>query len=328
MNKYRNFVVFSLFLFLTASFVYAISADDTKGKELIKSGLEKFSNAQYSQALLDFREVVLDPAYKDYYDSAYFWITRCYMAEKNLDKAETNLEFFIQNFPNSRFYPESIYQKGRLLFLQKDYDSSIQVLYSYIKSYPDQPFVSNSYYWIAEALFELGHLDKAQKIYSYIVKNYPSSYKIEASRYKLSLIDLKLHEEELLKLLRLSHEEYLKVVDDFQRREKTYEQAIASYQRKLVAASNNDTKQILIELNADIAEKDDEIAVLNRKLSECNEQLQKMGNQKQIEVSSDKNAAGTKSGAEEEFKELLILKNEALDLKSFYLDWLKSNSGE
>jgi hypothetical protein len=37
----------------------------------------------------------------------------------------------------------------------------------------------------------------------------------------------------LLNLLKISHEEYLKLLEEFQRKEKTYEQAITEYQRKL-----------------------------------------------------------------------------------------------
>jgi hypothetical protein len=62
---------------------------------------------------------------------------------------------------------------------------------------------------------------------------YPKSAKLEASRYRLSLLEFKKRENELLKLLQWSHEEALKSVEEFRRREKAYEQAIAAYQRKL-----------------------------------------------------------------------------------------------
>ncbi len=311
-----------VFLILSAFLVTgSLAAETADGRALLKSGLENFSKGNYDKALLDFREVVLNPSYEKYYDAAYYWMARSYMAQNDLKKAQTNLEFFIQNFPDSRFYPDAIYQKGRLLFMQKDYDNAIQALYSYIKQYPDKPFVPNSYFWIAEALFATGHFSDAQKLYSHIVAKYPSSYKVEAARYKISLIDLKMHEEELLRLLRLSHEEYLKAIDDFQIREKTYEQAIASYQRKLVAATNNDTKELVRELNSELSAKDDQIASLTRQLSELRKKIESAGSPAAADSSVQENQSETLS-------RLLELKNEALDLKQFYINWLEKRTGE
>ncbi len=322
MNKKRFYTVLMLFFF--TALVGGFSQTDD-GKAIIKSGLEKFTKGQYAHAIIDFRQIILNPSYENLYDAAYFWIARSYMEEGMLSKAESNLEFFIQNFPSSRFYPEAIYQKGRLLYMQQDYENSIQVLYEYLKKYPKAPFAANSYFWIAESLYALGHFDKAQQLYAYLIKEYPTSYKVETSKYKLSLIALKQHEEELLKLLRLSHEEYLKVINDFQNREKTYEQALAGYQRKLLAASSNDTKKLLKELNAELSKKDQEIASLNRQLVEEKDKTAKTPSDSSINASQTTtlNPKYTTN-----ISELLTLKSEALELKAFYLDWLQSKSGE
>ncbi len=317
MNKKRFFAVILLFFFAALINGFSQTPD---GKEIMKSGLEKYTKAEYSGAILDFRGILLNPAYENFYDAAYFWIARCYMESGQLSKAETNLEFFIKNFPHSRFYPESLYQKGRLLYLQHDYENSIRAFYYYLKNYPGAPFTADSYFWIAESLYSLGHFKEALQLYTYVITKYPASYKARAARYKRSLVLLKQHEEELLKLLRLSHEEYLKMIADFQNREKMYEQALAGYQRKLIAASNNDTKKLLEELNSELAKKDQEIAALHRKLMEKNTK-DKINNSGQKSVPPEGKAAAI-------FSRLLELKSEALDLKAFYLDWLKSNSGE
>lgn len=298
-------------------------SESKDGKLLLKSGLMKYSNSKYNDAIRDFREVILNPSNEDLYDVAYFWIARSYMSEGKLDKASANLEFFIKNFPNSHFYSESIYQKGYLLYLLHDYDNSIQVLYLYLKKYPNGTFAANSYFWIAESLFSLGNFDKAQTLYSFVIEHYPGSYKVEAARYKLSLINLKQHEEELLKLLRISHKQYLKVINDFQKREKTYEQAITEYQKKLFAASNNDTKQVFKKLNSELSKKNLEIADLKRKLSELKETADTSINKTEKVKLKPQEISPSQSLAL-----LLNLKEEALNLKSFYLNWLAENAGE
>ncbi len=324
--KKKYIAVFLLFLlFLTE--IYA--ENSTAGRDLLKTGLENYKSGDYGNAILKFRDVVLNPANEKFFDAAYYYIARCYMAQNNYSKAQTNLEFFIQNFPDSTFYSEAVYQKGRLLFLQKDYENAILALYSYIKTYPDKLYVANSYFWIAESLYALGHFKEAKKIYSHIINKYPSSYKVEASKYKLSLIDLQLHKEELLKLLRLSHEEYLKAIDNFRVKEKTYEQAIAGYQRKLLAATNDDTKQLLEELNKEISSKDAQIASLSRQIAD----LKKNADAKTSEAAVPAEATvAVSSGNNESYDstvtQLLNLKNEAVDLKLFYINWLSSNTGD
>ena len=317
MNK-KYIAVFLLFLLFLAE----IHAEDSSGgRDLLKTGLENFKSGDYGNAILNFRDVVLNPVNEKFFDAAYYYIARCYMAQGNYSKAQTNLEFFIQNFPDSTFYSEAVYQKGRLLFLQKDYENAILALYNYIKTYPDKLYVANSYFWIAESLYSLGHFSEAKKIYSHIITQYPSSYKVEASKYKLSLIDLQLHKEELLKLLRLSHEEYLKAIDNFRVKEKTYEQAISSYQRKLLAATSNDTKQLLEELTKEISSKDAQIASLSREI----DGLKKNADAKTSETAVPAESTAAVSSV---VTQLLNLKNEAVNLKLFYINWLSSNTGD
>ncbi|MCK5201075.1 MAG: tetratricopeptide repeat protein, partial [Spirochaetales bacterium] len=210
--KNKFFIIFFIFISVL------IFAQISKGKNIMESGLNNFSNGNYTLALSDFREIILDSNYETLHGTAYYWISRCYMAQNLLDKAENNLDFFIQNFKENKLFPDAVYQKGRLLFRKGQYDSAIQIFYKFIESYSEHPFVSNSYFWIAESLFFLGHLEKAEIIYSMIIREYPNSYKLEASKYKLSLVTLKYRETELLKLLKISHEEYLKALEDFQRR--------------------------------------------------------------------------------------------------------------
>lgn len=196
-------------------------AQISNGYKIMESGLNNFSSGNYTPALGDFREIILNSNYESLHGTAYYWIARCYMAQNLLDKAENNLDFFIQNFSENKLFPEAVYQKGRLLFRKGNYDSAIQIFYKFIESYSDHPSVSNSYFWIAESLFYLGHLKESKIIYSMIIREYPNSYKLESSKYKLSLINLKYRENELLKLIKISHEEYLKALEDFQRKEKT-----------------------------------------------------------------------------------------------------------
>jgi len=308
-----------------------IFAQNETGNKLMESGLNNFSNGNYTLALGDFREIILESEYQNIHGTAYYWIARSYMAQNLLDKAENNLNFFIKSFKDNHLFPDAMYQKARLLFRKGKYDDSVQIFYQFINLYPEHPYISNSYYWISESLFELGHLEEAKIIYGMIIREYPNSFKLEASKYKLTLITLKFRENELLKLLRISHEEYLKALEDFQRREKTYEQTISDYQRKLLSSSSDEEKFLLEEISKAGIEKDNTMVSLNRKIIQLNDTIANLKEQinsnnsvsnKEVVVAADIDTGSLKS------IRLLALKDSALKLKEFYINWLASRIGE
>lgn len=203
-------------------------------EDLMRRGLERFKQGRFEQALYDFREITLESSLSDYHGSAYFWITKCYLALGNWGLAEENLLFFLEDFEGHPFYEEGFYQKGRILFMKESYQESIGVFYDFIERYPESSFIANSLFWVAESLYNLGHYREAEGIYHRVVTEFPASYKVETAEYRLSLIDLFNREEVLLNLLKLSHEEYLGSLEEFQRRERTYEQALGIYQRRIL----------------------------------------------------------------------------------------------
>jgi TolA-binding protein len=260
---------------------------------------------------------------EDSHGSAYYWISRSYMAMEDFDKAGKNLEFFLQRYEGHELYPEALYQKGRLLHLQDEHQKGIRRLYRFIEEYPSHPYKANAYYWVGESLYSLGHYDKAQSIFRLVVRDFPRSYKVEAARYRLSLIDLKRREEELLKLLKLSHEEYLKALEEFDRREKSYEQAIAGYQRKLAAATADNDNELIDALNDEIEQKNRRIESLRNE----NEQLEQQVSALRRNLEEGGEAVDVPLTEGSETRRLLELKQKALSLKEYYIKQLSRERG-
>ena len=86
---------------------------------------------------------------------------------------------------------------------------------------------------MAECLFAMGQFEDAERFYSWVLASYPESPKREVSSYRIDLIKQKKIESELLALLQWSHEESLRTSEDYQRRMRTYEFTINSYQRRI-----------------------------------------------------------------------------------------------
>ena len=317
-----------LLIFLTS----ATSAESSQANTNLKNGINYFRNGVYSQAVLNFRNIILNPENIKEKADAYFWIAKSYIALKKYTDADRNLEYFILNYPNNPFYSEAIYQKGRLLYLEKDYENSIQVLKGFINQFKNSPFISNAYYWVGEDLYSTGHIDESLKIFKKIVEDYPESYKVEAAKYKISLVTLKKREQELLKLLKWSHEESLKTIEEFQRREKTYEQALTAYQRKIASFKQAGYENSIEELKKQLSQKEKEISSLKEDVKDIKIKIDSLENQ--IKGSKNGNVSINQSKLNELEKEkhklsnlskLLSAEKEALAIKEKLLNWLELN---
>jgi TolA-binding protein len=229
----KKLCIVAVLLFLNPAAAVFLSAQSIPPHESLEQGIRLLGREEYEPAILAFRNLILDPAAGGQKADAWFWISKAYLATGRLEEAARSLELFLANYPDHPGQPEALYQKGRLLFQQADQESAIQVLQGFISRYPQSDYVPHAYYWVGESLFALGHLEEAARMYGTVAERYPRSFKVEAARYRLSVIDFKRRENELRKLLKWSHEESLRTIEEFQRREKTYEQALVAYQRKL-----------------------------------------------------------------------------------------------
>ena len=243
------------------------------GETALNDGLEAFRRSEFSVAMDHFQTAILDAVDLDTEATAYFWLAKSAMARGRLEEAEKNLEYYLQNFLDHRFIPEARYQQGRLLFLQDDFESAIQLLERFIETHPDSPFVANAVYWSGEALFNLGRLEEARRLFQRVLRDFSTSFRVEAARYRISVIELTFREQELLQLLRWSHEEYLRAVDEFQRREAAYQDALNSYRLRLQDAADGDFREEIIRLNTEIRTLQETLRSRDAEIRRLEEQL-------------------------------------------------------
>jgi tetratricopeptide (TPR) repeat protein len=339
LKTYKFFRSFTIFLFVLLPVLS--SAQDLDSNHPLMRGIEFFREGMFNEAMTTFRYVLTDPSMVKYYPDAYFWLAKSDMGVDNLDDAAKNLEYFISRFPSHYQYPEALYQKGRLLFLQNDFENCISALTDFAEKYSSSPFASNAYFWIGESLFMLGNFDDASKIYAKIVQSYPDSFKFEAAKYRIALIEFKKREDELLKLLKWSHMETMKTQEEFKKREKTYEQAVASYQKKLaVTEISKGTGTATTDRNtqADLAKKDKDLEKLRQENAALKKQIEYLSQAatgiKPFDSTSGQ-TTGTGITQTEQSKQLenqerlLRMKEEALTLKEEMLKVLeKALEGE
>lgn len=230
----------------------ATAQSSTDSQTILEEGIDAFRRSDFDTAVLRFREILLEEPAPESEATAYFWLSKSAMALGRLTEAERNLEYYIRTFPDHEFAVEARYQRGRILFMQEDFAGAIEALNSFVQQYPESPFVANAIYWSGESLYTLGRLDEARRLFDTVVQDYPRSFRVEAARYRIALIDLNARETELLQLLRWSHEEYLKMIDDFERRDRAYQEALASYRQRLQNAADEDARDEIIRLTTQV----------------------------------------------------------------------------
>lgn len=224
-------------------------------------GQDFYARGDYLAALSQFQKLVADPQSRTKAEP-YLWLAKTYFAVLDTKSAALNLNYYLENFPQDGARSEGLYLQARILYSDGDYTQAISAFGQYLDQAPTGDQVPNALFWMAESAFALGHYEEAAQLYNKIVQGYPASFKLEASRYRLAVIDLRHREEELLKLLQWSHSEALNSADDFQRREKAYQQSLVSYQKRILELQSTDLGAKIAALEETVRQKDAQLAAL------------------------------------------------------------------
>jgi len=309
----------AVLLLLMMTFALCASSVDK-----LNEAIQLFRDGEYEKAIPVLRGVIADPAATAQRPDAVLLMAKSEMAIGKLDEAGKNLEYYLSVYPAGPDYAEALYQKGRLLFLQEQFEESIQVLQSFLSKYPSSPLASSAWFWVGENLYSLGRVDVAEKVYQRILTDFPTSVKVEAARYKISLIQLQKKEIELERLLTWSHEDFLKTLEEYRQREKTYEQAIDAYQKKLIGGTAEQVQKTVADLRAELAQKTAEAQELSAKLSQLQAAPAPAAAPAQAGPSQPSQPTGPTAADLQKRQRLLEIKEHALALKEKYLAALEA----
>jgi tetratricopeptide (TPR) repeat protein len=188
---------------------------------------------------------------------ALYWISLSEISARDYAGAIRDMDQMELIAPKSRRLREIPYHKGRALYYLGRYEEALMLLKMYADRISGKPPAgsemaarkSAALYWIGECLYAMGQLDYARDIFSLVTQDYPQSAKFEASSYRLALIHQKKIEEELLNLLTWNHEESLKAVEEYQRRERSYDQALIAYQKRIADLLKDSGMEDMDDLN-------------------------------------------------------------------------------
>jgi len=329
----RNVRAIALASLLAAALTLPAAAQATDGASRLDAALALFGEERFSEAIEGFNRLLVDPRAEAQRPDAYYWSALAYIAAGDLPNASKTIDAFLALYPRDARATEMSYQRGRIAFIGKDYEKALAVFRASLAADLSGELAGASVFWAAESLFMLGRLDEAERLYRTVTEKYPRSLKVEAAGYRIALIQYKYREEELLTLLKWSHEESLRIIEEFQRREKAYEQALAVYQRRLgeskagLSTAQTELESRIAELEARTLELEAALAARDGSLAELTAALAAArASATAAPAASPAPAPVPPSAAETAQAGLLELKAEALELLAFYLDELAART--
>lgn len=216
-----------LVLFVGQFFVFAQAAN---GNALLP-GLEAYAREDWVSAILHFKKLTSDK--RSASSDALYWLVLSEMSAKDYEAALLDANTYAAQYGTTARAADIAYQKGRALYQMQRYDESIEVFYDFVKQNPSHDMVSSALFWIAESLYAYKNYERAALFYRTVLDEYPTSPKIEACTYRLELIARTAREEELLQLLKVTHEESLRAAEEYDKKSRNYEQAIQAYQKRI-----------------------------------------------------------------------------------------------
>jgi len=314
----------AIVLFAACAFAAAVAAQTRSG---LDDGLELYRSGRWRDAVIVLRQAAASASVQEAAEALY-WIALSELAAGDYEAALRDMDELVRRRTPFSQSAEVPYQRGRLLYHIGRYDEAVQILKAYSDSVGDETRKSAAAYWIGECLYALGRFEEARAVFSLVVEKYPGSVKYEASYYRVALIDQKGRETELLKLLKWSHEESLKTVEEYQKRERSYEQAIVAYQKR-IADMLKDTR--LADLENQAKQLNARIAGLEKSLSDANakaESFEKRAAELAVQLEAAKAgaartevvvAAPAPVGDSERIARLLAIKSDALDLRDMIM---------
>lgn len=249
------------------------------GSSKILEARTLYQNQEYRQAVTVARDMLLDPQATRYHGDALFIMGKALLAEGRLSEASRSFETLVASWPEHPGAEESRYQQGRILYLQGDYGNSVQALTLFLEKYPSSSLVSNARYWTGEALYASGWLEESRGMFESLLTETPGSPRAEAARYKISLIDLKKREQGLLDLLRWTHQENIRNMEDARTRLRSMEDALRSLQKRLFSLAPQDMKDELLALQTKITRLTEERDTISKSVESQNARIRSLQDQ-------------------------------------------------
>ena len=238
----RKLCVFLSFLLGLMMFSPGISAAQegvqAQYTRRFQNGSRFYYELRMTEAAAEFRRAQEIAVNREDRIQALYWVILAELALADYGSAIRDMNELDTIAPNSTFAKDMVYHRARAYFNQGYFEDALLLFKRFSDGIPSDDTEkaeqkAAAFFWMGECLYSMGQLAEAERFYSWVISRYPLSPRVEVSSYRLDLIKQKKIEAELLTLLRWSHEESLRISEEYQRKIRTYEHTLNIYQRRI-----------------------------------------------------------------------------------------------
>ena len=236
-KKPRSWLLLLGLLLLTAG--VSIAQENARAyASRFQNGTRLYEAERWQEAAVEFRYAQETAETAADWEQALYWVILAELAYADYGSALRDMDALERYAPNSSFTRDMAYHRARVYFNQGYFEDALILFNRYNDSITSSDSESAdrkaaAFFWMGECLYYMGQLDEAEKFYAWVISRYPSSPRVEVSSYRIELIKQKKIENELLALLRWTHEESLRTSEEYQRRIRTYENTLNAYRRRI-----------------------------------------------------------------------------------------------
>ena len=243
---------FALFLFcfllLAAVVSTAQNGNQSDYSRRFNNGTQFYELSRWNEAAVEFRRAQETAGNMNDWSQALYWVILSELANTDYGSALRDMDELQRSAPGSSFNRDMLYHRARVYYNQGFFDEALLLFRHYADSVTDSTRETAdrraaAFFWMGECLYSMGQFDEADNFYSWVITRYPESPKNEAALFKRELIRQKKIEAELLALLQWSHEESLRTSEDYQRKIRTYEYTLNTYQRRIAELQRQEPAQ-------------------------------------------------------------------------------------
>lgn len=193
---------------------------NSRNAEVFADALNAYKNADWKTAVFLFKK--LQSVSGELPPDALYMLIMAQTNNSQYKQAADDCDVFMKKFPDSRYVPLVMYQKGKNLYYAGDYEKSVIALSDFCHTYPSHELYASSLFFIAESFYAVYNFENAKPLYERIAAEYPDDSKAKSALYRLDVIAQRSREEKLLYLLKQTGEDYLASKESYEKALKQY----------------------------------------------------------------------------------------------------------
>lgn len=173
-----------LCLFIVAKVLSGVHAQSANAMSSLENGKALFATGRFSESKVFFDRAARDLLTME--EAGYWQILSRIALGEGASTLET-IENYRKMYPEGRFLPDLLYQRGRLQYQTGEYLAAYESFKWFIElRLIDHPLRSSAIFWLGECLVAMGWYDQAKTVYTSLLRDYPDSIKRNEAQERLT----------------------------------------------------------------------------------------------------------------------------------------------